>query len=281
MSITAQSLVNNVSQLYSLPSFYTQLDEAIRDPLSELQDLASILSDDAVICARLLKLANSALYRFPSKIETITRAITIIGTKQLADLVLAACVIDLFRIIPKESVDMDSFWRHSIATGICARVISTYQRQPNVERFYLMGLLHDIGRLIMFIHIPERINELIQFCKANKVLLHLHEQHDLGFNHAEVGQHLLKSWCLPQSIEESIGFQYRPMASIEFSNEAAIIHFSDVVANALQLGTSGESFVPPLDEHAWNSLKLQPSQIPVIIEHIEKQYDDVTDIFLS
>lgn len=281
MPISAQSLVNNVSDLYSLPDFYTRLDDAIRDPFSELQDLANILSDDAVICARLLKLANSALYSFPSKIDTITRAITIIGTKQLGDLVLATCVIALFKNIPKETVDMDSFWRHSIATGICARVISTYQREDNVERFYLMGLLHDIGRLIMFIHIPEQTHENIQFCKNNHILLHQQEKQVLGFDHANVGQLLLKSWQLPQSIEETVGYQHQPMTTAQFSKEACVIHFSDVVANALQLGNSGEVFVPPLDEQAWQSLKLKPSQIPNIIEHIERQYDDVIDIFLS
>lgn len=278
---TAQSLVNEVSQLYSLPDFYTRLDKAIRDPFSELQDLANILSDDAVICARILKLANSALYSFPSKIDTITRAITIIGTKQLGDLVLATCVIELFKNIPKETVDMDSFWKHSIATGICARVISTFQREDNVERFYLMGLLHDIGRLIMFIHIPEQLNEYIQHCKSKNILLHHQEKQALGFDHADVGQLLLQSWSLPQAIEETVGNQHRPMTSTEFTKEACVIHISDIVANALQLGSSGERFVPPLNEEAWQYLKLKPSQVPSIIEHIEKQYDDVIDIFLS
>jgi len=281
MPITAQSLVNNVSQLYSLPHFYSRLNEAIHDPFSELQDLANILSDDAVICARILKLANSAMYSFPSKIDTISRAITIIGTKQLGDLVLATGVIELFRNVPKEAVDMDSFWRHSIATGICARVISTYQREDNVERFYLMGLLHDIGRLIMFIQIPEQINEHIQFCKKNNILLHIQEKQGFGFDHSDVGQLLLKSWNIPQSIEETVGNQHHPQACTKFSKEASVIHFSDVVANALQLGSSGESFVPPLNEQAWLSLKLKSSQIPSIIDHIEKQYDDVIEIFLS
>lgn len=281
MPITAQSLVKNVSQLYSLPHFYSRLNEAILDPFSELQDLANILSDDAVVCARILRLANSAMYSFPSKIDTITRAITIIGTKQLGDLVLATGVIELFRNVPKEAVDMDSFWRHSIATGICARVISTYQREDNVERYYLMGLLHDIGRLIMFIQIPEQINEHIQFCKKNNTLLHLQEKQGFGFDHSDVGQLLLKSWNIPQSIEETVGYQHYPMSSAKFSKEASVIHFSDVVANALQLGSSGESFVPPLNEQAWLSLQLTPSQIPNIIDHIEKQYDDVIEIFLS
>ena len=75
MPVTAKSLVNKASQLYSLPNIYTQLDEAINDPFSELQDLAEILLDDAGIAARVLKLANSAFYSFPSKIETITLSI--------------------------------------------------------------------------------------------------------------------------------------------------------------------------------------------------------------
>lgn len=281
MSITIKSLVDQVSNVYSLPDIYTQLDEAINDPFSNLDDIAKILSEDTGISARLLKLANSAMYAFPSRVETITRAITIIGTKQLQDLVLATCVIKIFKNIPEDIIDMDSFWRHSIATGICSRIIATYQRSDNVERFYLMGLLHDIGRLIMCMQIPDIVKEQILYCKKNKLLLHRVEKQHLGFDHAEVGQYLLKSWRLPRSIEKTIGYHHRPMRLTEFQNEAAVIHVSDSLSHGLHMGTSGESFVPPFDERAWQLLNLKPSQIPMIIEHMEKQYDDVVDIFLS
>lgn len=281
MPITIKSLVDQVIDVYSLPVIYTQLDEAIQDPFSNLDDIAKILSEDTGITARLLKLANSAMYAFPSKVETITRAITIIGTKQLQDLVLATCVVNLFKDIPEDVVDMNSFWQHSIATGICARIIATYQRSANVERFYLMGLLHDIGRLIMCMQIPDIVNKQVLYSKKNKLLLHKLEKQHLGFDHAEVGQYLLKCWRLPNSIGKTVGYHHRPMRSTEFQNEAAVIHFSDTLAHALQLGNSGESFVPPFDDRAWQLLNLKPSQIPTIVEHVEKQYDDVVDIFLS
>lgn len=274
--VAIQNIVNRTTELYSLPDIYTKLDAAIKDPASELQDLANILLEDSGISARVLKLANSAFYSFPSKIDTISRAITIIGTKQLREIVLGTCVINMFKNIPPEVVDMNSFWRHSIAAGVCARVIATYHRKPDVERFYLMGLLHDIGRLIMYIQISEQIKDQIQYCKDNKALLYEVEQQQLGFDHADVGRYLLEVWKLPAAIQKAVGDHHRPKKS----EDAAIIHFSDIVANALQLGSSGEHLVPPLDDQAWQVLNLKPSQIPMILKHVEKQYNDVLDDIL-
>lgn len=281
MPISAEAIVNKVSKLYSLPTVYTQLEMAINDPCSDFNQVAAILLDDAGLSARLLKLANSALYNFPSKIETISRAITIIGTKQLHELVLATCIISLFKNIPKEVLDMDAFWKHSIATGVCARTIATFHREPNVERFYVMGLLHDIGRLIMLVHMPDAISEQMNAAKAGNRLLRQLERDAFGFDHAEVAQVLLTSWRIPASVVKAVGCHHRPISAGEFGYEAAVIHFSDILVHALELGSSGEIFVPDLDDRAWQLLKLTHTQIPMIVELIESQYEEVVGLFLS
>lgn len=281
MDMTAEILVNRVGQVYSLPVVYMRLTQLIDDPYCDLEDVAKVISEDAGICVRLLKIANSSMYNFPSKIETITRALTVIGTKQLRDLVLATCVIDMFKDIPHDIVDMGSFWRHSIGTGITARVIATYQRENNVERFYLMGLLHDLGRLVMFSHLPDQVRHVMECSVDKKQPIYQIEREILGFDHADVALQLLKTWHLPQSIITAVGYHHKPSQAIDYKNETAVVHLSDIISSSMQLGSSGERYVVPLSDEAWQILNLKASLLPDIIERVESQYEDAIEVFLS
>lgn len=281
MALTAKELVTYCSGITSLPVIYQRLDEAINDPYSDLSKIADILSEDSSLAARLLRLANSAMFCFPSKVDTVSRAITIIGTKQLRDLVLATSVIELFNKIPEEHVSMESFWRHSIATGIAARIIATYRREANVERFYVLGLVHDIGRLIMYLQIPEMANRAIESSTVNEIPLYRAEQELLNFDHAAVGKELLAKWKLPKSLQEGVAYHHVPTRAKIYPEEAAVVHIADIIANAFNMGSSGEPTVPPFVEQAWNRLGLTVDQLPHIAEQLETQYSAAVEIFLD
>lgn len=282
MNISAEGLIRKTAHIYSLPTIYSELDREINNPLSNLEDLVAILLDDSGLAARLLRLTNSAMYNFPAKVDTISRAITIVGTNQLRDLALSTSVLSQFKGIDQSIIDMEEFWKHSIGVGIAARVLATYQAEPNVERFYLMGLLHDIGRLIMFTQIPAVMAGLIKQCNEQQQLLHLQEQELLGFDHSEVGRLLLQSWKLPAPICNAVGHHHHPLRCRAYPNEAAIIHVADILTTGIQLGSSsGTPFVPKLVEQAWDTIGLSAALIPDILGHIETQYHDTVDIFFS
>ena len=153
-------IIKGNEDLPSLPAIFNEVNEAVDDPRSSMGDIAEIISSDISLSARILRLVNSAFFGFPSRIDTISHAVTIIGTQQLRDLVLATAVIDLFRGIPSELVDMRSFWQHSISCGIASRILSSYHREANIEHFFVAGLLHDLGRLILYIKIPDQTKEI-------------------------------------------------------------------------------------------------------------------------
>ena len=282
MAITAEGLLRRSTTLHSLPMIYEQLDREINNPLSNLEDIANIFLDDSALSARLLRLTNSAMYNFPSKVDTINRAITIIGTRQLRDLAFSTSVLSLFDGIDPQLIEMESFWRHSIAVGVAARVIATYLYEKDVERYYLMGLLHDIGRLIMYTHIPDTMSQLIVQCKEQQQLLHLQEEQELGFHHGDVGRLLLQSWKLPAPTCDAVGFHHHPQRSTAYQRELAIIHIADLLANALQLGNSnGLSQVSPLNTTSWELIGLPTALLPDMLDHVVAQYDDVVNILLS
>ena len=279
--LTPQTLVQGRVKLASLPQIFYRMDEAINNPYSQLSEIADIILEDSNLSARLLKIVNSAMYSTPSEITTITRAITIIGTKQLRDLVLATIVIKQFQGISSDWVTMESFWKHSIACGLAARIIATYSRKSNVEHFYLLGLLHDIGRLVLLLELSDMTNSAIEHARGKGELLYRVEQEQIGFDHSQVGGALLKKWKLPESLEEPVLFHHDPLNANHYPDETAILHVADIVANSLRFGSSGECFVPPLNNEAWGRIGLSVSTLGAIVVQIDQQYQDAIHLFLG
>lgn len=274
-------LINETVGVFSPPDVYVRVSGVVNDPKSSLLDIANVVNADANLSVRLLKLANSALYNFPAKVETITHAITVIGNKQLLNLVLATSVLDQFKNISSGMVSMNSFWRHSIACGVTARVIAVYKHEINVERFYVMGLLHDIGQLIMFTKFPEVMKRVLKEEEEKKEPLHIIEARVVGFDHAAVGGTLMRHWKLPMSLEEALMFHHKPLLAVHYPVEAAIVHAADIIALAMELGTSGERYVPPVEMKAWDLLGLPDSLLSSIWEQVELQFNDTVSIFFQ
>lgn len=278
--ITGDLIKENI-RLATLPDIYLRIEEKVNDPTSSFDAMARIIEQDAALTVKVLRVANSSLYAFPYKIQSVSRALSIIGTQQLRDLVLAATIIRFFRNVPLGSVNMESFWRHSIACALICRAIATFRREPNVERFYVSGLLHDVGRLVIFMHLEEKVSLLLKRRDEAGDLLFRVEQHILGYDHAGVGGSLMAAWQLPSVFEETVRYHHAPQEAFNYPIETAVVHVADSIANALRMGTSGERYVPPIDPVAWNRLALPESSVAQIIEYTEQHYRQAVDVFLG
>jgi len=278
-SPSIDDLIDGSAKLGSLPTIFYQINEAVENPESSFAEIAGIISKDSALTARLLKIVNSSYFGFSSKVETITHAITIVGMVQLRDLALATAIINNFKGIPKDAVDMRSFWQHSIAVGLAGRVIGVYLKEANPERFYVLGLLHDLGRLLTYLTLPEEMSRvLIKYSHGG--LLHEAENDVLGWNHAEAGGRLLERWKLPDRLVEGVLYHHNPSRAPRFPLEAAVTHAADILARTLELGHSGERYVPQMDDNAWKTLGLPTSFLPTLLEQVDRQASDAVKVFL-
>jgi HD-like signal output (HDOD) protein len=206
-----------------------------------------------------------------AKVDSITKAVTIIGTQQLRDLALAVSVMGIFKGIPEDLLNMASFWRHSIACGIIARTLAVYRRESNVERLFVAGVLHDVGQVVLAAARPEVIRELLEEQRdTGRLYLEL-ERERLGFDHAELGGALLKKWKIPASIGEPVACHHNPGSAGQFRLETALIHLADFICQAMELGQGAEWGVPPLDEPAWERLGLSPHMMGTVLKQSESQ----------
>jgi putative nucleotidyltransferase with HDIG domain len=276
-----RDLLRGMEQLSSVPLVYTRLNEAINSPRSSVGYMSTIISQDPGLSARLLHIVNSAFFGFPRKIDTISRAVIVVGTQQLRDLALATSVIKSFKRIPEKFVTIESFWKHSVACGTAARTIASLVGEKNVEQFFVAGILHDVGRLIIFEKAPDKSEEIFKCVTEFDMPLYQAERKILGYDHAAVGSSLIQNWKLPLSLEQIIGFHHAPELATRYNVETMIVHLADAIVHAMRIGSSGEQSVPCINEEAWESLGLQMDVLPTLIDMVDRQSNEVFERFLA
>lgn len=279
MSISPRELVSGAIEIASLPEIFLKINEMIDSPRHSAADIGRVISNDAALSARLLKIANSVFYGFPSQIDTISRAITVVGTRELRELILATSVIRCFKGLPNDLVTMEDFWRHSVCCGLAARSLAKLRGEQLIERFFVAGLLHDIGSLLVYRKIPELAREALLRAQHNNVPLYKAEEEVMGFDHAMVGAEILRKWKLPEHFQESTEFHHNPTRALRYPNQTALIHIADVVSDALQYGNSGDPHVPPMDPQAWQMAGLSDDIISPVIADVEQQFNHVLELF--
>ncbi len=255
-----QQLVQEVEHLFSLPDVAIRLNELIDQPDTSTKDLVEVVQLDAGIAATVLRLANSAWYGLPSRVDTISRAITLIGTKALRDLVLSTSVITTFKGISSEFVDMLDFWDNSVNCGVVTRNLAKKCGIRESERMFLAGLLHKVGRLVFYASRPVQYRQVLMDKDMGEAAIIEAEHQVFGFSYAELGGALLRAWKVPEALDEIIAYHLRPFEAPYYQKEAAILHMAadmafhmapDVKARA-ELGEYHLTF----DEAVWASLGL-------------------------
>jgi len=274
-------LVVEVDKLVSLPDIYYRLEETIVDPTSTMEVIAGLLRSDPDLCARMLRMANSAFYSFPTRIETIERAVGTIGLRQIRELVLVTAVVKAFEGIPPGTVNMETFWEHSIAVGIMARELGQQAGLANADGFYIPGLLHDIGRLVMYLKLPGLMRELLERQETEGQGLFLMEREILNYSHADVGARLLELWNLPQSIWEPVGKHHAPGQSDEYQLATCAIHLADAWVNTHHIGRSGDGIELLIDEVALHRIDIDSERINEIGQMAKQRTRDVARMFMS
>lgn len=278
--MTAADVVRKVSAVSTLPVIYSRINEAVNNPRSSLEDIASVIREDIGLTVRLLKLVNSALFGFPSKIDSVSAACVIVGTMQLRSLALATTVMGVFKHQDEQGVDVNLFWEHCIGSAMLSSALARKAGELHVERFFLCGMLHDIGRLIMLRELESETTEIIHAAREQHRLTHEVENEVLGFTHADVGGSLLAAWNLPMSLIEAVKNHHQPGRGLGYPVECSSVHVADVVAHAMMLGDSGNELVPPVEPCAVDRLNIDSKGLRQIVAEVDGQFDEMVEMIL-
>ena len=272
--------IKSETALISLPDIYVKIMDVLESPRCSARHVAEVVSKDSGLAARLLRLVNSPFYGFSTKVDTVSRAITLLGIDKLTTLAQGIAVVRAFDSIATDLLDMEKFWKHSIACGVYARLLASQKPELSEERFFVAGLLHDLGRLVLIKRWPELFAQALDICLKEKMFLHQAEKRVFGLDHTRVAGMLCAQWHFPQSLEIMIEAHHNPGASHHVF-ESTVIHVADIMAHAMGVGTSGNAFVPALCDTGWRALDLSPGVLTTVTVQARHQLADILQTFLS
>jgi HD-like signal output (HDOD) protein len=236
-------------RLSSPPELFLRLNEVMDSPLHTLSDAARLIELDPGISARLLHLVNSAYYGFPSRVTSIAQAAGIVGFQELRDLVLATLVVDRFCNLPNRLLSMREFWTHSVKTGLYARFLARRHTQARfLGSVFICGLLHEIGRLVLYHHIPDVAADALCLALEENSTETAAQRRLLGFDHYQLGALLTSQWRLPELIVASIHHHDTPEQAEGYATESYLVLLSTHLA---QFGMNWDDAVRPNWEACW------------------------------
>jgi len=275
-----QKIRNRDIKLPEVPTIIFKLNDTIADPFSSSDDIAQVINKSPGLAAQLLRIVNSAFYGFPSRIDSISRAVTVIGSKEISALAAGITTMEIFKDIPRNVFDTQAFTHHSLTCGVLARILAAGGNIRNTEQLFVSGLLHDIGRMVMFRYFPRQVGTMLAAASDGDACLYEVEKQVMGFRHTDVAADLFEKWKFPVALSQNVVFHHRPTLAHD-SARAAVIHLADIIAHALGEGKSGEWCIPALDTAAWDKLRISPQTLATIIPQAIHHLNFLMSIFMG
>ncbi len=277
---TPQDMVDHEQEIASFPDVYFRLKEIVAKDDVSAKDVAAVVNTDAGLSSRLLKLVNSPFYGFSASIDSVERAVALVGEKELSTLAIGISTISYFKDIPPELVDMKIFWKHSLACAVLCAILAAKVGNMATEQLFTAGLLHDVGRLVMFKKLPYSSVQSLIFARENFLPLVEAEKQVFGYDHTEVASLLMAAWQFPESLRTLVTYHHDPVAAGKWERAAAVVQLADCMTNALEISEGGRFVVPALAAGALGRLGLYPNDLAEAATEFDRQFADMAGAFL-
>jgi len=235
-----------IERMPSLSTTVTKVLEVCNTPSTSANDLNRVIALDPVLTGQVLKLINSAYYSLPNQINSLTRAIIMLGINTVKNLALSTAVLgsmgreDSFR-----SLSMDAFWTHSLCVGVMAKALAGLKGIPGMmqEEFFVAGLLHDLGKIPLNNCFAEEYRQAMELSTIEQGPLSQAEEMLLGFDHSRAGKMIADKWQLNLGLTELLRFHHTPeKASADHRQLVAVVALANIYANLFDVGSAGDRY---------------------------------------
>ncbi len=277
---TLAELTTRECGLVSLPDIFYRINDALDSPNCTASHLADIISKDSGLSARLLRLVNSPALSPGRAVDSLIRGVVILGIKEISQLALGITVLSTFKGQALDGFPMVAFWKHSLSCAVFARLLATRQGKQDPELFFLAGLLHDLGRLLLLNLAPQPAGLAMSKASEERIPSWAAEQAVFGYDHCDVAKALMERWRLPASLVQLIACHHAPEQS-QAPLGSAVLTVADAISNALEYGTNGQYYFTGMARGAWECLQFSPSVLAVVIGQAQRQLEDIYTAFLG
>lgn len=272
-----QEFVTQTTRLPTPPAIALKILQAVRDNDKSFEDLANIVMADPVLTAQVLRTANSSFYSLPKQVTSLSQATGLLGTQTLKNIALSFVIVDSFKDIPQGGFDLDLYWKRAISTAVSAKTLAEITGVVD-EDIFITALLQDIGILVLFLADSPAFTEMLDKNRITGKRFYEAEKDQFGFDHTELGSHLLKSWNLPETIYTPIKYHHTSDTFNTQHSSARLLNISDKISSIYHSAQANKKFA-----EVHNSLTkhfgMEHEQIDELIDSIGEKAREVMDLF--
>lgn len=223
--------LQEVTDLISLPEIYLKVRRLLDDEHADIEDFAEVVIVDPNLSARLLRVVNSAYYGFPEPVESLSRALNLVGLDQLHTMVLGVSAVSSLDL-PNDILPLKPFWHGSLYCGVLTRLMADRLKLERSDRLFIAGLLHDVGSLVLCAKFPDHAREAIRLSVQTHQPVHEIQRQMLDHHYGDIGAMLLANWNLSPELQMLIRYQPEPEAAPSMRVETALLHFAHACTSA-------------------------------------------------
>jgi putative nucleotidyltransferase with HDIG domain len=274
---TAKELLNKFSTAKTLPHIAIKLTKLISDENSTMQDFEKMIKMDPTLVLRLLRGANSPYYGLRQKVNSISRAVVVIGINNLRNMIVTEGLKEIFKDKKSENVfSRNRLWLHCSAVSICSQMIMERIFGLNGEDAFLCGILHDIGMIVEDQTEPDLFYRVCNTYDENSKPITDYEKEIVGTDHCAIGYLLAKDWQLPIEIQEGIQRHHKMLDHVSPSSLTGVIQLAEFIVSQLDYtAISGmkAKLSPPLANHIRDNVKEYKALVRELPNEMSKAKD--------
>ncbi len=279
--LSKEQIVKAINSVPTLPSIYHKIIKVMSNKKSTFDDIANVISKDQAAALKVLKVANSPFFGVSRTITTIKDAIMYLGFIEIRNIVVALSVINLIEKDKKfKTFKPRDFWRHSLAVGIASRMIAQHFDKSSLDKVFLAGILHDVGKLVLFTYFEDQYVEVQKYITENRVFLVEAEKEVLGFTHCEIGHKLLTKWNLSDYLIKAVSYHEQGLVGNDFNSIVAAVHLGNIYARTLSLGNPGDQLIPKPNPELWAQVNLPENFFSENAADLKKFYTEIVATIL-
>lgn len=272
MSNLATEYKGRLLEIKNLPALPTTLQEVTRlmeMPGVSTEQIAKVISQDQALAAKVLRMVNSPIYGFPGRIASVQHALMLLGFNVVRGLIISTAVFDAM------NTGMAGLWDHSLGCSLACSEIARVAKRKNPEEYAVAGLLHDIGKAVFALQIPEAKDAADKLVKQEDISFIEAEIRVLGVGHDRINRWLGEHWNLPLVIREGMIYHHAPLRAKFHPDVAAVVQLGDFFARVYNCGFSGDKGVNEIDPRGMKLLGLTQKTVENLLESVGEEIFNV------
>jgi len=251
----------------TLPRLFERVAAALDDPAVDFDHVAELIEVDQALTSQILRIANSAFYGSGASISRVREALLTLGSVVTRSVVLSSSVFD------PRAVRLRGFFEHSVGCSAAASALSRITKLGNPEELAAAGLLHDLGKVVLYKEMPDVFEHIVTRAMAEDRSFRSVEHELLGTDHSEIAGWIMERWRFPATLAEPIAFHHNPGRARIAHDETAIVHVANVLVRALGYGNGGDARIGCIDPAAWARLGLVAAPLDRVLETFDANLD--------